>query len=434
MRTRSARPDDGSVRGYVAIRVLLPAGAAAALACALPGGTAADGRVVAVAPARVVTTQGTVDGLAADGTTAAAIVAATKSTCAQAVIWDVRRAKPTAVDATGCPSQKFVSRHEQVAVGDGMVGVVRGGFDLGGGHTIEHVLSVTPVPTNGRWTDVTGAFNDAYGAGGGDDLSVLGDARVLAFGKWTVCFASDPGDECPGVNSQDQWWVSDPHLVQVRPPGSAGPVARCPGVTGSYGGGDPGALPWAFRAVRTCRKIGEYYEAAALDRGRFVVLPPQGQVTIVRADDGSATELPIPTSTVATSYYGAKLTGLDGADLVFIEEQENGRPVMRVYDASNGTLARSWPVPLSPYVAVDEAQIRLEDVHSGLAVYVLDRTIHVRRLGDGKSAVIKIPGSRDPVHARLENPGLVYSWNVPGKAPNGRIAFVPLARLVAALR
>jgi hypothetical protein len=54
------------------------------------------------------------------------------------------------------------------------------------------------------------------------------------------------------------------------------------------------------------------------------------------------------------------------------------------------------------------AELRLEDLHRDLVVYVLHRQIHVLRLSDGKDVVVRTPG-KGPVEAQIEGSGLSYS-------------------------
>jgi hypothetical protein len=71
------------------------------------------------------------------------------------------------------------------------------------------------------------------------------------------------------------------------------------------------------------------------------------------------------------------------------------------------------------------AELRLEDLHRDLVVYVLRRQIHVLRLTDGKDVVVRMPG-KGPVEAQIEGSGLSYSA--------GRvISFVPMLQVTKLL-
>lgn len=211
-------------------------------------------------------------------------------------------------------------------------------------------------------------------------------------------------------------------LVEVRAPGSRGPLTPCPRLSGQDNGQ---GIPWGLSPVKACRYIGRgasFVGAVALDRGRFLVVPPRGRVAIVTANSGRVTELPIQSSAVAQA-------DLDGTNLVVLQKKSSG-PVLEARDASNGALRRTWPLSR---VQIKNNSVRLEDAQFGIVVYRIGTTLHVLRLTDGKSHIIPIPADQGPVHARLENAGLTYSFRLPGAVPRGRIEFVPLAQLLARL-
>jgi hypothetical protein len=379
-------------------------------------------------PASSIDTTAPIIRLAAGGTTVVAVLGSKETECAdETLIWDVRRGTPVVMQGKGdsvqeanlCPQNGNTDL--AVAVGGGMVGVLRFGSD----HEEESVLRVTRIPTNGRWTDITGVYDYAYGAGEGDYLSVLGDGPILAFNKWTICFVYNPGDLCPGVSEGKGWWVSNGQLVEVRAPGARSGSTSCPSVSGE----DPNyeGIPWpSLATIRACRNVGRgasFLRVVALDQGRFLALPAKGNVTIISARNGQATQLPIPTSTV-------RQADLDGRNLLVLRKSRTGSIVLEVHDASTGALHKTWGLSSSP---AKSNSVHLEDAHSGIVVYRVGTTIHVLRLRDGKTHTI-IPANQGPVHARLEDPGLIYSFSIPGRPPRGRIEFVPLAHLLAQLR
>jgi len=423
-------------RGALALLVVL----AGTSALASGAGRASDGTVFPAVelgsmsaggsvgvPRSALSTTAPVLQLAADGTTVAAVVGpksryviGQSTECAkQLVIWNVRRRTPVVMQGTSDPFCLPSGTDSDLAVGGGMVGVLRfRGYD--DDHIIESVLSVTPIPTNGRWTSVTAVYEYAYSAGEGDYLSVLGDGPNLAFNKLTVCYVFEPGDTCPGVK-EDDWWVSNGRLVEVRPRGSKGALP-CPTPSGEPSGYP---LKWG-RPVKACRRIGSgasFVNAVALDSGRFLMLPPKGNVSIISAIDGRVTKLPIPAGAV-------RQADLDGHDVVILRREARRTVVVDVRDASTGALRHTWPISKAP---IDPAIVELEDVHAGVAVYRLGTSIHLLRLSDGKTHTIAIPPKQGPVHARLEDPGLIYSFSTPGRRPRGRIEFVPLAHLLKQL-
>src|SRR5204862_6707742 len=76
--------------------------------------------------------------------------------------------------------------------------------------------------------------------------------------------------------------------------------------------------------------------------------------------------------------------------------------------------------------------LRLEDFQSGIAVYVVGRDVHLLRLADRSDVRIRPPGI-GPVHAQLEAPGLFYSYRPAASPGRGRVAFVPMAAVLAKL-
>ncbi len=233
---------------------------------------------------------------------------------------------------------------------------------------------------------------------------------------------ADPSDICPGVSTFPEWWVSNGRLVDVRPPGSKGALP-CPRTSG-----EPSNYPIRpIPPVRACRRIGvgaALVPTVALDHGRFLTLPPKGEATIISASTGRITRLPIPTGTV-------RQAELDGSNLLILRRESPRIFVLDVRDASTGALRQTWPLSGMP---VNARSVHLEDAHSGIVVYRIGTAIHVLRVTDGKSHTIVIPANQGPVHARLEDPGLIYSFTLPGRPPRGRIEFVPLAHLVSQLR
>jgi hypothetical protein len=379
-------------------------------------------------PSSALSTSAPVLQLAADGTTVAAVVGpkspyviGQSTKCAkQLVIWDVRRKTPVVMQGKSDPFCLPSGTDSGLAIGGGMVGVLRfRGYE--DDHIIESVLSVTPIQTNGGWTNVTAVYEYAYSAGEGDYLSVLGDGPNLAFNKLTVCYVFEPGDTCPGVK-EDDWWVSNGRLVEVRPPGSKRALP-CPTPSG-----EPSGYPLKWGPpVKACRRIGSgvsFVNAVALDSGRFLTLPPKGNVSIISAKDGRVTTLPIPASAV-------RQADLARHDVVILRRGARHTVVLDVRDASTGALRHTWPISRPP---IAPASAELEDVHAGVAVYRLGTSIHLLRLTDGKKYTIAIPPKQGPVHARLEDTGLIYSFIAPGREPRGRIEFVARTHLLAQLR
>ena len=107
---------------------------------------------------------------------------------------------------------------------------------------------------------------------------------------------------------------------------------------------------------------------------------------------------------------------------------------LHVYDIRSGHRVASWPVA--------QPQHELVGAAAGLVAFVHGRFVHVVRLRDGHATVFEVPAQRVPganpgtrrVEADLSPHGLYYSYNVARRRYPGRVAFVPLARVLARLR
>lgn len=152
-----------------------------------------------------------------------------------------------------------------------------------------------------------------------------------------------------------------------------------------------------------------------VDQSRIVA---HGTNAIVVLDGNGSQLTSVPVSPAAVA--------LTSNDLIALVPGE-----LRDYNASNGTLVHTWPLPNVPSgpdcpygIAFGcpgqsraELALRLQDAAHGLIAYVLNDQVHLLRLADGKAATFA-PGT----HARFMNSGLVYSYG-------SRIHLVPYERL-----
>jgi hypothetical protein len=155
------------------------------------------------------------------------------------------------------------------------------------------------------------------------------------------------------------------------------------------------------------REGAEAIYAVDADDGNVLVAPGAGSSRFVYADDGTELGQLQVASDTRTSL-------LDGATVVTATATAVG-----VYDVASGTRTYSWPLHLA-----GGAPARLQDAHSGLAVYTSGSELHLLRLRDGREAVLRPP--TQPVFARLAAGGLVYSSKAHGGAMRGRVDFVRL--------
>ena len=97
---------------------------------------------------------------------------------------------------------------------------------------------------------------------------------------------------------------------------------------------------------------------------------------------------------------------------------------LEIYNSHTGAFVHKWPV------AAGASQL---DVHSGIAVYAVGRTVHALRLSDGSDAIVaRAPRAIEGL--AIEPAGLVYAYNtVKGIKDVGNLAFVPLAKVNALL-
>jgi hypothetical protein len=98
---------------------------------------------------------------------------------------------------------------------------------------------------------------------------------------------------------------------------------------------------------------------------------------------------------------------------------------LEVYNSHTGALLRTWPV------AAGASRL---DVHSGIAVYAVGRTVFALRLTDG-SDVALATAPRAVEGLEIEAPGVVYAYNTfKGVNQVGNLAFVPLRQVDSLLR
>ena len=153
----------------------------------------------------------------------------------------------------------------------------------------------------------------------------------------------------------------------------------------------------------------------------FAATQADGSVTVLLEGDARpALQLTYEPGTV-------RAVKLHGSTVVVLR-----RGALEVH-AVHGSLRATWTLPAArsygdgacgvPFCP--RAELRLEDVHGNLAVYVLRNEVHLLRLTDGRDVVIRRPVG-GPVEAQLEATGLSLS-------AGRRVAFVPLAEVQRAL-
>ena len=152
--------------------------------------------------------------------------------------------------------------------------------------------------------------------------------------------------------------------------------------------------------------------AQALDLRRVAVLRASGDVAVYDVDSGGLYVTVKPSS--------ARQVVLRKDYIVVLTRTKS----LEIYNSHTGAFVRKWPVVAGA--------TRL-DVHSGIAVYAVGRTVHALRLRDGSDIVVAT-APRAIEGLAIEPAGLVYAYNtVKGTKDLGNLAFVPLAKVNALL-
>ena len=153
--------------------------------------------------------------------------------------------------------------------------------------------------------------------------------------------------------------------------------------------------------------------ASSLDLGRIAVLRPDQHVAVY---DAATKKLLL---TIRPS--SAKEVALRKDYAVVLTRTKT----IEVYNSHTGALLKKW--------AVAAGASRL-DVHSGIAVYAVGRTLFAVRLTDGRDAPIAT-APRAIEGLEIEAPGIVYAYNTfKGLKDVGNLAFVPLRQANSLLR
>jgi hypothetical protein len=152
-------------------------------------------------------------------------------------------------------------------------------------------------------------------------------------------------------------------------------------------------------------------QSSSADGGRIAVARLDGTIALY-SNFGAVQRTIVPSS--------VKEVALQGGDLAVLTQSST----LEIYSASSGYRRATWPVP-----AVAE---RL-DLSGGIAVYAVNRTVHVLRIADGKEIELP-PAPRAIAGLEIEAPGIVYAYNtVKGIREIGNLAFVPTAKATSLL-
>jgi hypothetical protein len=367
----------------------------AVAALVVHGGTAA---APAPPPLRLT---GPVKELAADGGRVAVLLQTSRPGCtvSRVAVWQPSTRSLAPIGASPCS--------ESLSTGAGIFSLALAGtrvayVQYGGGNTRELELESASLPARRPATIASASFSldETSGTYIG---RVAGDGSLLAFDAWNVCPAC-AGASSPQPDRSSIWRL--------------GGSTACP----NAGLGSKRLCTVVRTGLGTLRLLS----AAA---GSLALLQPDRSVAVVTAAGATTATIPFAAGELRV----ARLDS-DGRRLVALVSAGGAKNALRVYDAT-GALAATYPLPAArtsgdatcgdPNGCKTPA-LRLEDVDSGVVVYVLGSQIHLVRLADGTTATIRPPG-RTPVHAQLERDGLYYSYSLSAKS--SRVAFVPFAKL-----
>jgi hypothetical protein len=238
------------------------------------------------------------------------------------------------------------------------------------------------------------AFSLAFGNGFAGNAR--GDGAVLVFNVYARC-AREEGAICPVG-------VADGAIFNAsvwRYLGGTGGT-RCPTTLE--------AKP-RYGCKLLARKPEGELSILALGGGRVAVRTQTGSVRLLSAASGSTlAEYPYAPGAV-------RAAALDSENLVVLRAG-----LLDTYTIGSTTGPHTWKLPRAasygpasppPEIKGDGPprsvpELTLEDVGSGLAVYVLSRAVRMVRLSDGRDLMLTRPAS-GPVHARLQPSGVYVS-------------------------
>ena len=349
---------------------------------------------------------GPVSELAADGGRVAIVLRTTAQRCARdrVAVWAPATRTFVPIGASACTAS--------TSTGAGLEGVALAGTSVAyvqfaGGNTRELRLRLATLARPRPVTLASAAFGLDQNSGTFIGR-VAGDRSLLAFDWWSQCTPC-----ATPVAPRSAVW-------RVVASGSA-----CPGANGL------GALP----RCRPIRAVAGPLRLLAVGGDR-VATTAGDQGIEVRSTDGA----PLYSGVFPGAVRAARL---DDGVLLVLTRAGNQNSLWTV-DTNAADGRRSGPWALPPSSSAGDAvcgdpsgcplpALRLEDFQSGIAVYVVGRDVHLLRLSDKRDVRIRAPGPA-PVHAQLEPSGLSYSYRAAASPGRGRVAFVPMAAVLARFR
>jgi hypothetical protein len=286
--------------------------------------------------------------------------------------------------------------------------------------------------------------------------NLLGDLHsgggLVAFDTYYLCSYGD-GLDCPPGYAEFATYGEQVWLLDVGTPGACASIPT---------GAQPENGDITFRRDPTvlCRKLVTTDGAStvvAVGGGRIAIasgeppglraLAPPGPA-LARSDRTVqlVDELGNTVSEITSTLGNIRAVALDGNQVdLLVRASKPWRAVLEIHDALSGALEHSWtltrtPSPMGPDPCEDtclnsslyeHSPLRLEAAAGGLVAYVLNGTLHLLRVADGRSAIVA--RNRGVLRAQLDESGLFYSYQVADKRYPGRVIHVSSQALTSLL-
>jgi hypothetical protein len=283
------------------------------------------------------------------------------------------------------------------------------------------------------WNVRTGGAARVSGKGtcGADSTSTGGGVTQIAVAGTQVAWITNLGGN---TESNDALYTAtlprpkEKRLAGARRTGDVGGTLTGGWIGGLVGDGDLIAVnTWttggtgevtdaALRLIRRTKLMAiatglPVVRAASADAGRIAVARSDGTVALY-SRAGAVLRSIVPSS--------VKEVALQGGDLAVLTNSS----AVEVYSASTGYRRAIWPV---------QAGAARLDLASGVAVYAVNRAVHVVRLADGKDVALA-EAPRAVVGLEIEAPGVVYAYNTLRRGKEvGNLAFVPTTKAISLL-
>ena len=352
----------------------------------------------------VLSLPGPVSELAADGGRVAILLRTKTGSCARdrVAVWAPGTRTFVPIGASACV--------DSTSTGAGLYGVALAAtrvayVQFAGGNTRELQLRLATLAHPRAATVASASFglDQEQGTLFG---RLAGDGTLLAFDWWSEC----------------------------APCARAAPVAPRSSVFRLVPSGGSACPNAGLGALPRCRPIASV-------AGALRLLAVGGGLVATRAEDDVAVRALDGTAVWSGAFAGLRAARID-VRVLLVLVRKGTQTSLSAVDLASGRPSGPWRLPAAPSAGdgvcaepsgCRTAALRLEDFQAGIAVYTLGGAVHLLRLSDGRDVAIRPPGL-GPVHAQLEPSGLFYSYRAAGSPGRGRVAFMPLAAVLARFR